>query len=336
MQAGWRYLTAALVLAGALAGAAQAAKEADTPAVPDAAPESRAGGPTVPLPSKALRDKLLDTRSLEDFDPGDYGSVSGRGQYQMCLDRVATKPDEAFDIGSAWRDQGGGAPALHCIALALVELGHTGEAALRLEDLARAPGAGSVEIRVDILSQAGNAWLLEGQARRAISAFTAGIDLALTDEEVTAGTLYFDRARAHGLIGEWQEAHDDLTRVLGDYPKYLSALVLRATALRQLGKPRAARQDIDTALRMSPDDPAALIERGILRAQEGAVDAARRDWAQAAVVGKGTDLQEVAQNLIIRLDLEGQVPDAVASQEEPASPPELAPSLRPAIRSGGN
>ncbi len=287
-----------LVALGAAGGPMAHAAPADLPA---------GGGVAVPLPSDALRGG-----PAEPLDPSDFERLGGSGQYKRCLDQVLTDPDAAFDIGLAWRDQGGGAPAKHCIALALIELGHYGEAAVRLETLAKAPDAGDTALRVQILSQAGNAWLLEEQAERAISALTAGIDLAATDPNapVDATALIYDRARAHALIERWPETAADLTVVLERQPRSPSARVLRATARRHLGDIAAASDDIAAVLHASPEDAAALIERGLQASAQGDKDNARRDWAQAAVAGEGTPLADAARDLIARLDLIGETPGA--------------------------
>ncbi|MCZ6453449.1 MAG: hypothetical protein O6909_04325, partial [Alphaproteobacteria bacterium] len=61
--------------------------------------------------------------------------------YQGCMALARAKPAEGFEAAIAWRDEGGGPPARHCTAIALVGLGQLDEAAQRLEDLAQNMGA---------------------------------------------------------------------------------------------------------------------------------------------------------------------------------------------------
>ncbi len=312
-----------------LSAASVWAAPGDAPASSTRSAPDWSDGRSVPLPDDALRD-----RRFERLQEDDYRSLSGSGQYQRCLAQVSVDPDDAFDMGLIWRDQGGGAPALHCIALALVALEYYGEAATRLEDLARAPDAGEVPLRVEILGQAGNAWLLEAQGERAIGAFTAGIELAATEADVPVTALRFDRARALALLEDWVAAERDLSAVLEAEPRHLSAFVLRATARRQDGDAGGAAADIAAALRLSPQDPAALIERGAQRAAAGNIDGARSDWVDAAVRGEGTPLADAARDLIARLEVDGTVTPprqaqtrsrALASAQRPDTPQQTMP-----------
>src|SRR5258708_30058261 len=53
--------------------------------------------------------------------------------YQACVAAVDANAADAFEMASIWRDHGGGGPAEHCIALALIGLDEPGEAASRLD-----------------------------------------------------------------------------------------------------------------------------------------------------------------------------------------------------------
>lgn len=239
----------------------------------------------------------------KEIDPTDYGRFIGSGQYRRCVELIPGDADAAFGTASTWAEQGGGAPALHCAALALLDLGHEADAARRLENLARAPGAGDVPLRMEILGQAGNAWMIAGDPSRAADVFTAGITLGQGIENTDPTTLIYDRARARALLEEWQAVETDLSFVLAKRPGDLSALVLRSAARRSLDRIPQAREDVAAALAIAPEDPAALIERGQLARVAGDPDAARRDWIQAAVAGEGTPLAEAAQALLEALDL---------------------------------
>ena len=217
------FLTAILAAGFGLSGAFAAPDTRSERGSPkQGAAASPMGQTSVPLPSRSLIDDPFERMQRKEG----FGTTNA-DQYQKCLDLIVVDASEAFEAGSVWRDQGGGAPARHCIALALMELGHYGEGATRLEKLASDPGAGSTSLRMQILSQAGNGWLLEGQARRAIAAFSSGINLGKEDKRVATTTLMFDRARSYSLIDQWGPAFQDLTEVLAINPRNLSALILR-------------------------------------------------------------------------------------------------------------
>jgi len=63
-------------------------------------------------------------------------------RYEACVAKTQTDPDTAFEDGLIFRNDGGGVLARHCIALALLELGHLEEAAARLEHAAFMPDGG--------------------------------------------------------------------------------------------------------------------------------------------------------------------------------------------------
>ena len=208
-------------------------------------------------------------------------NLDSAARYRDCLKLVARDPDQAFDESIAWRGNGGGAAARHCEALALVELGLFGDAAIRLGDLADAPDAGGPEDRADLLAQAGNAWLLAGSGENAVVALDAALTLTPGDPVLLA-----DRARAHAAAGNYGAADADLSQVLALVPASADVLVLRAAARRHTGDHDAAAEDISRALSLAPEDPFALVERGALRLARGDDAGARADWvAVARLVG---------------------------------------------------
>ena len=86
--------------------------------------------------------------------------------YDACLKKADRHPDEALEMAMNALGEGEDAGAEHCAAVALVGLKQYGEAARRLDKLARKSSAGGAEARAQIMGQAGNAWLLAGQDRK--------------------------------------------------------------------------------------------------------------------------------------------------------------------------
>jgi len=207
--------------------------------------------------------------------------LDSAARYRDCLRLVARDPDQAFDEAQRWRSSGGGPAARHCEALALVELELYGEAAVRLGDLADAPGAGGPQDRAALLAQAGNAWLLAGAGENAVVALTAALELTPGDID-----LLVDRARAYAAAGDYAAADRDLTQALALRPDAADILVLRAGARRAQGLLDPAMADISRALVLAPDAPSALVERGAIRNALGDTQGARADWvAVARIVG---------------------------------------------------
>ena len=78
--------------------------------------------------------------------------------------------------------------------------------------------------------------------------------------------------------------------------------MLRATAYRSLGRFPEAEADIDEALAEAPDDPAALLERGILRQRSGDLAGARDDWQRAMDLSPDSGTADAAEQNIALLD----------------------------------
>src|SRR5262249_20810934 len=55
--------------------------------------------------------------------------------YESCVAAINKNAADAFEMALSWRTQGGGLPADHCAALALLALDEPGEAASRLNAL---------------------------------------------------------------------------------------------------------------------------------------------------------------------------------------------------------
>lgn len=238
-----------------------------------------------------------------------------QGRYNDCLARVEFDPDGAFDEAMAWADMGGGLPARHCGGLALIALGHYRQAAERLEALAAEPGSDAAT-RAALLSQAGNAWLLESDAQRAFNALTQGLALVPDDTESR-----LDRARASALAEDFAAAKDDLDLVLADRPDWADALVLRANVQRALGDLTTARADAERAVALAPDNPAALIERGIVRHFAGDREGAVTDWRLALSLAPDAKTSADARALLERdalgIGLEANVPDPEPDADAP-------------------
>jgi len=214
-------------------------------------------------------------------------------RYQSCLSHADSDPQNTLNDALKWAGAGGGLPAQHCAALALVGMGKYGEAAARLDALARAKEVPSAAFRATLFDQAGNAWLLAGNGARAISSLTSALALSGGDPD-----LFADLARAQAMRKNWSEVDMNLTQALQMDPNRADLLTLRASARRALGQLKPAWADVDQALKLRPNNGDALVERGLLRKQIGDINGAKRDF-QAALKASGSAATEAAarQNL---------------------------------------
>jgi tetratricopeptide (TPR) repeat protein len=217
--------------------------------------------------------------------------------YETCLAQAQANPPAALGNANNWIKSGGGIPAGHCAALALIGLHRYAEAANRLDALARERGIASGAMRSELLDQAGNAWMLAGQPANADASLSAALIISARDPD-----LFSDLARAHAMERDWKSAEADLNAALALAPGRPDLLVLRASARHAEGRKAQARADIDGVLRAHPDFPDALLERGELEMDAGDVAGARADWQRTIAAGPGSGAAQVARKHIADMD----------------------------------
>jgi len=220
--------------------------------------------------------------------------------YERCLKLARTDPGAARDLAESWHDRGGAHPSDHCFALALIGLGQYKLAATRLEQLAQVMVRAPVSLRAQVLDQAGQAWLLAGDAGRAYATGGAALGLRPDDPD-----LLVDRAEAAGAAGWYDKAIADLDRVLKIAPRRVDALVFRASAFRVQERLDPALADIDRAVSLAPDSVPALLERGNIRRLRGDIDGARQDWVRVSILAPGSAADLAAKANIERLETKG-------------------------------
>jgi tetratricopeptide (TPR) repeat protein len=225
--------------------------------------------------------------------------------YAQCLDLAHRDPPRAYDDAAAWRNFGGGFPAQHCAAVALVGMKRYADAATEFQTLASAMMSADPQMRGDAMEQAGQAWLLAGQGGKAKLAFDAALTFRPKDPE-----LLVDRAEAFGLSGSLFDAIDDLNAALDIEPNRADALAYRASAYRQIGSLDLALDDADRALKLDPNSVPALLERGNIRRLKGDTAGAAADWKRLIQLAPDTPAAADAKNNITHL-----------AEALPASPP---------------
>lgn len=207
-----------------------------------------------------------------------------------------TNPQRAYDQAMGWRDVGGGFPADHCAAVALIGLKRYPEAATKLQILAGAMMQADPGLRGGALEQAGTAWLLAGKPVEAKAALDAALSFRPNDPEIL-----IDRAETFALEQKFFEAVDDLNRVLEAMPNRADALIYRASAYRQLDSLDLALDDVERALTLQPDATPGLLERGNIRRLKGDLVGARADWQRITELASNTPEAQAAADNLARL-----------------------------------
>jgi len=221
--------------------------------------------------------------------------------YADCMSLARSDPDKAMGVAAKWEREGGDEAARHCAAVALLNAGQYTEAARRLEALAATTQRPGKVLKAELYAQAGQAWLIAGDAERALAVQSKALEIRGGNPE-----LLIDRAITLASLGKYWEAIDDLNAVIDIDSGRIDALIFRATAWRKLENLDLALDDIGRVIALAPTQADALLERGIIRRLKGEEDAARADWRRVV---------EVA-------------PDSLAAQaaRENLSPPEAAPA----------
>ena len=119
---------------------------------------------------------------------------------------------------------------------------------------------GTIEQRAEYLTQSGNAWLQAGAPEAAIVTFTNALKL-----KPGVPDLLVDRASAHLMLGNWEDAKSDLDSALSRAPSMAIARQLRAEAHLNLDQLDLAMTDIDAAMAADPENIDTLVLRGRVR-----------------------------------------------------------------------
>lgn len=201
-------------------------------------------------------------------------------RFEACAVLALNNPAKALDEAGAWRLAGGGVLARQCLGLAYAAQKRWQPAAAAFEQAARAAEAANDGRAARLWAQAGNAALAGSDAVKAGSYFDAALaSAALTGAE--AGEAHLDRARARFAAGDNKAARNDLDAALRLVPADPLGWLLSATLARVEGDLPRAQADIIEATRRAPDEAAVALEAGHIALQSGFKDEARASWAEA-------------------------------------------------------
>jgi len=176
-------------------------------------------------------------------------------RFTECVALIESAPERAYEEGMAWAAEGQALGGFRCAAMALIAQSRHEEGARRLESLANAANPALTGLRADLLSQAGNAWLLAREPSHARSAFTRAIATVESDPPQLPDLL-IDRARAYAMEANFRAAEEDLSRALDIRGGDALALRLRASARMRQSAFQLAEADALQALALSSTEEA--------------------------------------------------------------------------------
>ena len=225
------------------------------------------------------------------------GQASAVTDYDACIDLIAADPRQAEVEAGEWARFGGGAPARHCYALALVVTGAPSRAIDELLGIAAEEPDLEDPERADILGQAGNLLVQEGDMVTAN--VVAAQALRMDAKNPTALAL---RARLKLDAGEPRAAIRDLDAALQARPGVVDFLILRSTAHRQLSQFVEARDDAAFASEQAPNDAQVWLERGLAESALNDKVAARDSFLEAIALDREGLVGKSAQRALQRMD----------------------------------
>lgn len=252
-------------------------------------------------PARLHRLTVLALAALAVATPGvraDQFDAQREQKYEDCMAQAQRVPQDGYETALAWEGQGGGEPARHCAAVALIGLGKYQEAAAQLESLGAALAEKQPELASQAFGQAGQAWSMAGDTKRALDDAAAGLKLAPEDVD-----LLLDRAIAYATLGDFTSAVADLDKAQTLSPARADVLVYRASAWRLRNDLAKARADADAALALEPRNAEALLERGNIRRLTDDPAGARADWLQVVELAAGTPAGDAAKANLEKLDV---------------------------------
>ncbi len=226
-------------------------------------------------------------------------------QYQDCLAQAETEPAAARETAAQWEAIGGGVPARHCAAVALIGLG----AEIRAAEILTEIGSGESDLpaadRVSALTLAGDLWLRNGQGLLARQSFGAALVIAPKSRDGRIGL-----ARVAALESDFGRAIEVLSKVVADEgaiggtATLAEVLTLRAAAFRASGDPQSALNDAELATGSAPNEPLAWFERGAAERALGQRDDARESWLRASMLDPYGAAGDLARLNLQRLEVE--------------------------------
>ena len=185
--------------------------------------------------------------------------VSVDPDYRTCVAHVEADPKAGRTHALRWISDGGGAPAIHCAAVADLALDQPRLAAARLAPLADRTALTDPSLAARLYLQTAQAWALGGKETLALQAIDSAYSMAPAAAEVD-----LEAAPIYAELGRWGLVKRALDKADREAPLGTDALVLRGRAKLELADPAGAADDTRAALNLQPDNIAGLVLRGEL------------------------------------------------------------------------
>ncbi len=189
------------------------------------------------------------------------GNAEGEAHFRACVAKIDSDPEAAYEDGMAWSSLRHDVGGFRCAAMALIAQNRAEEGAQRLQALSGSISPDAIGLRVDLMSQAGNAYLLAREPASARSAFTMALT-TISHDPSQMPDLLIDRARSYAMEHDYRHAEEDLSHALDIRPNDALALRLRASARMHQNAFELAHADAQAAVNLEPTNVDALLMLG--------------------------------------------------------------------------
>lgn len=206
--------------------------------------------------------------------------ASDKSRYDACLAMARTEPQRGIEAAQAWRIEGGGVPARHCLAIAQFARKDYAEALKSFAGAARDSETALDGQAVVLWSQAADAALIAGKPDAALGFLDAALRGDLSPR--AAASLRVTRAEALVDLKRTTEAAADLDTATTLDPQVRFGWLLKATLARRSGDLKTAEAAILKAAEVEPGSADVQLEAGNIASLQGNEELARAAWAAAA------------------------------------------------------
>lgn len=205
--------------------------------------------------------------------------ASDPSRYESCLALAKTAPDKGIEMAQAWRIEGGGVPARHCLAVAQFGRQDYVEGLKNYEAAAIASQAAADGQTVSLWSQGADAAMIAGKPDIAVRF----LDNALKGDISPRAQASLRMTRAEALVdlNRPTEAAADLDKATTLFPDVKFGWLLKATLARRMNDFKLAEAAILQAAEREPESADVQFEAGNIAAAQGNKQLARAAWLAA-------------------------------------------------------
>jgi tetratricopeptide (TPR) repeat protein len=221
----------------------------------------------------------------------------------QCITASEADPAAAIELANAWIAEGGGRAARHCLGIAFFDAGQYRAAETVLADAGMGADGQRDPAAAHLWALAGSAAL----AQREASTARDYLDFAITQGRLSGlalATTHADLAKARVALGEMAGARQSVDEAIRLAPQEGPFWLLSATLARRMADGPRAQADVQQAAALSPRDPAVALEAGNIAYLADNFEAARRSWESAIAIAPQSAVAASARRRIADMQAE--------------------------------